>query len=160
MMLALIAYGLAQAAISASGQTHPTATLPDWMAGCWIAQEPDGTRTEECWTVPRGTIILGSSHRFREGRTISFEHMRIAIDNGTLTFLAQPGGAATTRFALASSASAPSLASLTFENPENDYPQRIRYAQTETGTIIATISQIDSSRSVSWTLRRPQRTNP
>jgi Domain of unknown function (DUF6265) len=160
MMIALIAYGLAQAAIPGPTEARPTPALPLWLAGCWMAQEPDGTRTEECWTVPRGTMILGSSHRFAAGRSLSFEHMRIAVANGTLTFMAQPGGSATTRFALSSSATEPGRASLTFENPENDYPQRIRYAQGETGTILTTISQIDGSRSYSWTLRRPERTTP
>ena len=38
--------------------------LPAWMAGCWVHVQ--GERwTEECWTTPRGGVMLGSG---RSGR--------------------------------------------------------------------------------------------
>jgi Domain of unknown function (DUF6265) len=155
MMIALIAYGLAQATATAPSQVSSAPQLPSWMAGCWMAQEPDGTRTEECWTVPRGAMMLASSHRFNGQRTLSFEHMRIERQGETLALVALPNGTNPTRFAFVPPAGQGGPTSVTFENLDNSYPQRIGYGQGDGGTMVATISMADGSRAISWTFRRP-----
>ncbi|MEQ1726440.1 MAG: DUF6265 family protein [Sphingopyxis sp.] len=131
-----------------------TESLPGWMAGCWMADGVRGARTEECWTVPRGEMMLGSGHSFVGGQSTAFEHMRIVTEGRTLVFFGQPGGVTATRFTLIERRGEAGRASVTFENREHDYPQRIVYAQQEGGGLQATISLADGSRANSWTFRR------
>jgi Domain of unknown function (DUF6265) len=160
MMIALLAYGLAQATTAAPTEVDPTPSLPLWLAGCWMAQEVAGPRTEECWTVPRGAMMLASSHRFNGQRTLSFEHMRIERQSESLALIALPNGANPTRFALVLPTTGSGAASVTFENLENSYPQRITYAQVDGGAILATISMADGRRAISWTFRRSGQATP
>lgn len=132
----------------------PAPPLPGWLAGCWMA-ERDDTRTEECWTVPRGEMMLASSHTFVAGDTRSFEHKRIVREGATLVFIAQPGGAPPTRFPMVGTGLSSPADGIMFQNLANDYPQRIRYAQAADGTMIAEISQADGSRPMRWVFRRP-----
>lgn len=132
-------------------------SLPRWLAGCWMAED-GGTRTEECWTVPRGAMLLGSSHSFAGDTSQWFEHMRIVLEGGRLTFIAQPGGAPPTRFAARSISSINGVETLEFVNADNDYPQRIvyRYAHARHWELTAEISMLDGSRQRTWTFTRPQ----
>lgn len=134
--------------------------MPRWMTGCWIG-EAENTLIEECWTLPRGNMMLGSGHTFVEemivkhdhsytetARTISFEHMRIERESdGKLVFWALPGGKNATRF-VAVHADADDVI---FENATNDYPQRVRYWR-EGMELKAQISLIDGSKPMdfSW----------
>ena len=124
--------------------------LPGWMAGCWIAGGEEGVRTEECWTAPRGSMLLGSGHAYAGDRSRSFEHMRIEQVDGSLVFIAQPGGSPPTRFALQATDGSDGLL---FVNAENDYPQRVRYWR-EGAELLAEISQIDGSNAIRWRFRR------
>lgn len=129
--------------------------LPSWMAGCWMA-EGDGNQTEECWTVPRGAMMLASSHTFVPGDTRAFEHMRIVREGGTLVFIAQPGGNLPVRFVLTPNAmgSLTARQTVAFRNLANDYPQIIQYYSEADGSMIAEISMADGSRSQRWVFRR------
>lgn len=124
--------------------------LPNWLAGCWIAGGAEGAGTEECWTVPRGSMVLGSGHNFVGPRTRSFEHMRIESVEGSLVFVAHPGGSSPTRFALQATEGGNGLL---FVNAENDYPQRVHYWR-EGAELVAEISQIDGSNAMRWRFRR------
>lgn len=119
--------------------------MPSWMSGCW--QSRDGERwAEECWTIPRGGQMMGSG-RTGEGATVrSFEFMLIEAGEGGLSFRASPGGQGWTSFAQAADPGA----GVTFVNPENDYPQKIRYWR-EGDLLNAEISQLDGSRPFSFT---------
>lgn len=151
MMMSLIAALLAAAQ---PAPWAPPAPLPGWMAGCWMA-EGEGNQTEECWTVPRGTMMLGSSHTFSGPTTRWFEHMRIVQDGTTLAFIAQPGGSPPTRFAMVDRlAINDDRPVIIFENLANAYPQRIRYTTDADGSLIAEIAQADGSRVQRWTFRR------
>lgn len=145
--------------------------LPMWLAGCWMADGAEG-QTEECWTRPRGSMILGSSHMFNErldvqpdhsmtdaSRTLWFEHMRIVAENGGLTYIAQPGGAPPTRFTARTVTSTNGVETLEFVNETNDYPQRItyRYTHARNWELVAEISMLNGSRLRTWEFRRPQR---
>ena len=69
----------------------PASTLPQWMAGCWTTQGAP-MATEECWTAPRGGMMLGSSHTVdAQDTTRAFEHMRMVRDGEQIVFIAQPG---------------------------------------------------------------------
>lgn len=156
-----VALGLLAASVQSTAQDEsPSATdaqavaLPDWMAGCWVSEGDGDARTEECWTSPRGSMLLGSGHIYAGPRTRSFEHMRIESVEGSLVFVAQPGGSPPTRFALqATRVGADLRDGLLFVNVENDYPQRVQYWR-EGAELVAEISQIDGSNAMRWRFRR------
>ncbi|WP_422059118.1 DUF6265 family protein [Sphingopyxis sp.] len=134
----------------------PAATLDDlaWMAGSWVEEKSDeanGVRwTEEYWTVPRGGVMLGASRSGRGARLGEFEFLRLAAGtDGTIAYLAQPGGGAPVAFRLAQH----DAMSATFENAAHDYPQRIRYVRGG-DVMTATISKIDGSKAQSWIYKR------
>jgi hypothetical protein len=95
----------------------------DWLAGCWEGTLSSGAVYEELWLPPRAGTLLGLARMTRDGRTLSFEFMRIFDDDGTLVFAAQPSGRPPTHFRATHMAPG----SVTFENPGHDFPQRVLY---------------------------------
>ena len=166
--LAMAMPAMAQEAIPSApiAVIEPT-PLPGWMAGCWITPG-DSSQTEECWTIPRGMMMLGSSHTFidvititqpghraiDETRTVSFEHMRIVQEGGTLVFIAQPGGAPPTRFVMVGTGTPTPTDGVVFQNLTNDYPQRVHYYLDADGALVGEISMMDGSRVGRWVYRR------
>ncbi|MBB5984564.1 DUF6265 family protein [Sphingobium lignivorans] len=143
------------AAAGARADAPVVASLPGWMAGCWLAETGEARFSEECWTTPRGAMMIGSGHMFGGERSYSFEHMRIVREGGTIVFIAQPGGAPPTRFAMdrQTPSGGPEAASVSFVNPDNDYPQRVTYRLTD-GHLEAEIAMLDGSRPMRWSFRR------
>ena len=120
-----------------------------WMSGSW-ASESSGRWTEESWLPPRGGAMLGLSRSGREDVLREYEFLRIqAGEDGVPVYHASPGGRAPVGFRLVAS----DAASATFENPQHDFPQRIRYRR-DGEMMVATISAIDGSNAMSWTYRR------
>ena len=133
-----------------AGDAQPIA-LPDWMAGCWEHRSEDRW-TEECWTGPRGGIMLGSGRSGQGGVLDSWEVMQIemvetddpAID--PLTFYGAPKGNNRTAFAWVRSSKEPGI---TFMNAGHDYPQRIRYWR-DGRYLMAEVSLADGSKARRW----------
>ncbi|MBN8817787.1 MAG: hypothetical protein J0I80_03570 [Sphingomonas sp.] len=152
LMLVLVA----GATERATAQSETTAPLPRWMAGCWIADHDGGRQSEECWTLPRGTMMLGSGHMFDANKSLSFEHMRIERAGATIAFIAQPNGAPPTRFMLEKQVAPGGTepAQVIFINFDNDYPQRVTYRLVN-GNLEAEIALKDGSNAMRWTFRRP-----
>ena len=122
-----------------------------WLSGAWSQKGGEGRWTEEYWTPPRGHIMIGAGLAGRDGKTRSFEHMRIMADEkGRIAFYGMPGGAPAVAFPLVRQE--PNL--VVFENPAHDYPQRISYRRSGK-QLVATTSKIDGSGAVSWTYDRP-----
>ena len=129
--------------------------LPAWLAGCWEMR--DGERwAEECWTIPRGRMMLGSGRAGVGEEVTSWETMRIALDEpagelptARMAFVAAPGGTGWTLFAWSPSPET----GVTFHNAANDYPQRVRYWR-EGELLKAEISLADGTRPTRWTFRR------
>jgi hypothetical protein len=128
--------------------------LPGWMTGCW--EQKDGDRwTEECWTVPRAGMMMGSSRGGIGQVTREWETMQIVRDqpNGEgpavpMAFWASPGGAPRTMFVWSPTAEP----GVTFRNAANDYPQRIRYWR-DGEELLAEISMADGSHAMRWRFR-------
>lgn len=122
--------------------------LPGFLAGCWEQLKADRW-TEECWTAPRGGLMIGSG---RDGQGDSVRHwewMRIErATDGSVSLYGSPKGAAPVAFRLTQSSADEAV----FVNSAHDYPQRIRYRRTATG-IDAEISLADGSRPNRWTYR-------
>ena len=129
-------------------------SLPAWMAGCWEMRSGDKW-TEECWSAPRGGMMIGYGRSGTGGALDFWEVMHIemvetddpAID--PLTFHGAPRGEKRTAFAWDRSAG-PGVA---FVNTGHDFPQRISYRR-EGETLVATVSMIDGTRAESWRYRR------
>lgn len=158
-MALMMIWALALAADATPAPTPPAppaAELPAWLAGCWMASGADDTQTEECWTAPRGSMLLGSSHSFAGGRSGWFEHMRMVVEDGRLAYVAQPGGAPPTRFDAAAVIRVDGREMLIFRNLDNDYPQRITYSYNPANPreYLAEIAMDDGSRAQSWVFRR------
>lgn len=124
-------------------------TLDDlrWLKGCWRTQGGASVITE-VWSAPPMPAMLGYSFTTRDGQIRDWEQTRIEIIDGTPTFIAMPRGGAPVRFRLTSTEFESDTRlhgdSATFENPEHDYPQRVRYARVG-DRLTATISRIDGS---------------
>lgn len=111
-----------------------------WLAGTWEIRK--GERViEEHWLPFKGSTMMGVSHTYDAETTRAFEFLRIAVKNGTIAYLAQPGGAAPTPFVIQELDDKHAV----FDNVQHDYPQRIRYERTAQG-MTATTSLIDGSR--------------
>jgi hypothetical protein len=142
---------LAFAALSTAAQAEEP-ELPGWMAGCW--EQRSGERwAEECWTAPRGGMMLGTGRAGVGEQVSSWETMRIARgETGTdgvplpMAFVGAPSGLGWTVFAWSPSEGE----GVEFANAAHDYPQRIRYWR-EGDKLRARISVLDGSRAVEWT---------
>ena len=122
--------------------------MPSFLAGCWEQRSAEKW-TEECWTGPRGQMMLGSAREGSADKVDHWEWMRIERGaDGALTFYASPKGAPPAAFK-ATSATANEIV---FTNAAHDYPQRIRYVLTTTG-IEAEISLTDGTKQTRWTYR-------
>lgn len=121
-----------------------------WLAGTWLAEEADGSWTEERWATPRGGVMLGTSLSGKGGEAGWFEYMRIARgEGGRLAFHASPGGAPASAFPLVASAAREAV----FENPAHDYPTRIVYRR-EGKVLSATIAGPGGAKARSWRFRK------
>ena len=129
----------------------PRATIGDvaWTAGTWLSV--DGTRTvEEHWTSPAGGAMLAVSRTIVSGRLTEFEFLRIVERDGRLVYVAQPNGRPPTEFAMTQLGTR----SVTFENPEHDFPTTIRYAARDDGTLVASIAGAAGKGERSWVFVR------
>lgn len=119
-----------------------------FLEGCWQS-ERDGRFSEECWTAPRGPLLLGSNRSVR-GERASFEFLRIQReDDGRIVYWASPGGKTPVPFALREVAGH----RIVFENAGHDYPQRIVY-QRQGDTLSAETSLLDGSEPQRWEWKR------
>mgnify|MGYP003575377801 CR=1 FL=1 len=131
MTFGLLAVGAALAAASPhSPADDATATLAafDWLAGDWC-MERDGRLVEEHWFPARGGMLMSVGRTVADGRTQSFEYLRLELQEGVVTFVAQPNGTPPTPFRLTASGAGWAR----FENPQHDFPKRVEYRRTETG---------------------------
>ena len=129
--------------------------LPAWMAGCWESRA--GERwAEECWTVPRAGMMMGSGRSGVGDKLTDWETMQIVLDfeyeNGTIArmaFIGRPKGKDGAIFAWSPSKEP----GLLFGDGVHDYPQRIRYWR-EGEELVAEISLIDGSKPKRWRYQR------
>jgi hypothetical protein len=93
-----------------------------WMQGCW--QLTDGDRVvEEHWTSPKAGIMLGSGRTVRAGKLAGHEFVLLAERDGRLAYEAHPSDQPSTTFM----SKELDAASVVFEDPAHDFPQRVGY---------------------------------
>lgn len=120
-----------------------------WMTGDWAG--PSGAATvEERWAAAAGGAMLAVSRTTRTGTMSAFEFLCMAERNGSLVYTARPNGDAPTDFTLTHI----DADSATFENPEHDFPKRIRYVKRTDGSMAATISGAAGQRPTTFVFTR------
>ncbi|MBA2077296.1 hypothetical protein PCA_02060 [Rhodanobacter sp. PCA2] len=117
-MKRMLAAGLALGA----GTAAAAAPELDWLAGHWCGGTAN-RQIEEVWLPEGGGMLLGMSRTLRDGRTESFEFMRIVAAGKQAGFHVQPNGVPPTRFAIAERGEQ----RVRFENAAHDFPNRIEY---------------------------------
>jgi hypothetical protein len=116
----LVAGALGAACAPALATSPPP--LPLWMSGCWQGEGTSSGSTE-AWTNGRIGRMLGLGQTLRGSRG-SFELMQIASSaDGTLVFIAQPGGRPPVSF----KATTVEPNRIVFANPAHDEPKTIEY---------------------------------
>jgi hypothetical protein len=124
------------ASFSAFAQTDLPVDSLSWFSGCWLLEESNGRVTTECWMKPQGGVMLGISQAVKNGKTTSTEFIRIQKNtDGKLQYIANPSGQKETPFTMISF----SKNEVLFENPEHDFPQKIRYKKLPDGSLVASI---------------------
>lgn len=94
-----------------------------WLAGCWKSDGGEAGSNEH-WLAPAGGTMMGVGRTVRNGKTVDHEFMRIFADEqGRLVFHAMPAGKAAAMF----TAIAHDEGGITFENPRDEFPQRVIY---------------------------------
>ncbi len=95
-----------------------------WLAGCW-ASESGEAGSGEHWLPPAGGTMLGVGRTVKNGKTVQYEFLQIRLNaQGKLTYTALPSGQKEATFVESSLADG----SVTFENLQHDFPQRILYS--------------------------------
>ena len=113
-----------------------------WMAGGWQMTR-GGACIEERWTAPAGDMLIGMSRTVKDGRTTSFEFMRIVSRADGIYFVAQPGGRPPVDFKLASA----SGSEIVFVNPGHaDHLKRIVYRRAGPNELTARVEGEDGGK--------------
>lgn len=123
-----------------------------WLVGTWEIQSPQGIYYE-AWSYQNDSLLLGKSFAVDGKDTQYFESIEIREEGGNLFYIPTVDGENNNlpvRFKLTESAPA-----LIFENSKHDFPQRIRYEQLSSDSLIAEIS--GSQDGEMKTLRFPMR---
>ncbi len=121
-----------------------------WIVGDRVAADRQGA-AEEAW-IDGGDALLGVSATVRNGRTVDFEHLRIARDaSGRLAYFAAPSGQPPAVFPLKSFDGRTAV----FEDLRHDFPQRIVYSRGPNGAVKARIEGTIGGRlqAQDWTFR-------
>lgn len=135
--------GLYRQAADIPMPTPAKAAIADlaWISGAWVGTRSSGASIEERWSPPLGGAMLAVSRTVNTGgKMTAFEYLRIVERDGGLVYAAQPGGAPKTEFVLTEFGPTEGGGKrAVFDNPRHDYPKRIVYELSPTGTLSATI---------------------
>lgn len=121
-----------------------------WLSGSWISRDK-GEIVEEQWMKPRGGMMLGTNRTVKPQGKTAFEFMRISETDRGLTFYASPSGKPAVPF----QATQIEDKRVVFENPQQDFPNKIIYS-TDGDKLFATIEGTLDGRAMkmSWTWTR------
>lgn len=125
---------------AAEGPAHDIRRLI-WLAGCWERQGAE-RHTIEQWTAPRGGMMLGLNQTTARGRTIAWEYLRIASEDGRLVLTALPSGQTEAAF----DATELSDTLVSFTNPDHDFPQTISYRLQADGTLLGRAEGVEDGK--------------
>ena len=142
---------LAGAAIGQTGSGNGKVTIDSFgfMKGCWVIERrEDNARVEEQWMAPAGGTMIGMSRTVKEGRTTTWEFMRVEANNSGIYFISKPKENMEETVFKLSAPAAGVKSSAVFENPEHDFPQRVIYRSDKPETLSARIEGTLSGKAV------------
>jgi hypothetical protein len=109
-----------------------------FMAGCW-----SGPGTVEMWMKPEAGSVMGMGRTIRNGKVVGTEYFSVYEQpDGIILNVQQRHAARTTAFRVKEI----TASSVTFENPEHDFPQRIIYRATGTGALLGRIEGLEKGK--------------
>jgi hypothetical protein len=107
----------------------PLAALA-WLHGCW-AGEVNLRKFTEQWTAPAAGMMLGLGHTVMNGKTLSYEFMRIEVrPDGKVAYIAKPTDKAEEGFVFEGTTDDRGVIGHVFSNPAREFPQQIIYSHT------------------------------
>lgn len=116
----------------------------NWLSGYWLSCE-GGREVAETWSDARGGVLFNTTINLR-GERVSSERTVMTMVEDRLAFVYEPTGANVV-FPMVEIEGQRAV----FENPDNDFPQRVIYSRTDdvlTGRIEGTID--GQLRSMEW----------
>ncbi len=118
----LLSLGLLLAVADVAPAQAPQSHKLGWMQGCWamVSQE---RAVEEQWMAPRGKTMIGSSRTVDGSTLVGYEFMMIREQGDRYDFEVRPSGKPPIVF----TSSTLTDSSVVFENPQQDFPQKIGY---------------------------------
>jgi len=136
---------------------NPTSTLElfGWLHGCWDGKVNQRDFREE-WLPLRGDMMIGVSHTVSQGKTQDFEYLRLELRPEGVFYVAVPSGKKETAFRFSGKTQDGDREIFTFENPIDEFPQRILYRRGSEGWLYAQVEgkQNGEARSVIYPMRR------
>jgi hypothetical protein len=143
-ILALLAAS-ALTPISASAQATAPTPPPNapsrleafaWLAGCWEGKANQRDFREE-WLPLRGDVMVGASQTAMQGKTLSYEYLRLEPRADVVYYISAPSGKKETPFRLSDKKVDGDNEIFTFENVSGEFPQRITYRHATEGWLYA-----------------------
>ena len=106
----------------AMGAAQASSPEFDWLAGHWCGGS-GGRVIDEVWLPEAGGALVGMSRTVRDGKTESFEFMRLVPQGKDAGFHVQPNGAPATVFAIVER----DAQRVRVANAAHDFPNTIEY---------------------------------
>jgi len=135
----------------------PASTLEPfgWLHGCWDGKVNQRDFREE-WLPLRGDMMIGVSQTVSQGKTQDFEYLRLELRPEGIFYVAVPSGKKETSFRLSGRTRDGESEIFTFENPVDEFPQRIIYRRGSEGWLYAHVEgKLNGApRSVIYPMRR------
>lgn len=125
-----------------------------WLSGCWAAESGEAGSGEH-WLPLAGGTMLGIGRTVRNGKTVEHEFLQIRLNaEGRVVYIALPSRQKEATFV----ASSIGERTVTFENPQHDFPQRIIYRALPENRLTARIEGMRGGnlRVVDFPMKRAQ----
>ena len=79
-------------ATSAAAQKIESYKKLDFMAGCWYAQTGKDNTTEEMWSAPSETVMLGFTRYFNKGKLVNWDFNYVLKSDSSVYLVLGPHG--------------------------------------------------------------------
>lgn len=116
--------------------TGPLAAL-SWLRGCWAGKVNQRAYTEQ-WTAPAAGLMLGLGHTVMNGKTESYEFMRIETrPDGRIAYVLKATDKVEEGFVYQGTRDDRGMTGYVFSNPARDFPSEIIYQRSPSGELFA-----------------------
>jgi hypothetical protein len=123
-----------------------------WLAGCWHS-EIDEPGSGEQWMAPAGGTMLGAARMLKGGRVVQAEFLQLRESaTGQVVYSTHPPGQPGRSFRATEIGATVAV----FENPAQDFPQRVIYRLLPDGRLAARVEGLRNGelRGVDFPMRR------